>query len=90
MKCKNCRHQNERKFRLGLCDKCYQYKKRTNKDRPEKLWIRRTNCENCNALNPLYLLLCQSCYSYKYRYGINRPPSLYNKKIVKTDDFTNL
>ena len=81
--CKRCR-QNQA-YSKGLCVACYDYKRRTGKDRPKEYFTQ--ECLNCGkplvrhglGLEPTIhgRGMCQACYQYQWQYGTPRPERLW-------------
>jgi hypothetical protein len=76
--CTNCKQARVTRHRF-LCGACYQYQKRTGKQRPSHLW--RESCYVCRRPRVTGFVRgrCRVCHGYLQRYGRDRDP----KRIVR-------
>jgi hypothetical protein len=77
--CSNCKH-NLVGTRRSLCDRCYQYKHRTGKNRPWHRWTEK--CKVCarprreDKQDGFVKGRCRICAVYRYKTGRDRSPEL--------------
>lgn len=90
--CKNCGKgplQNG-KIKRKRCIICYNFFKRTGRERPKRLFIEIHECQNSKCKKPLKLeknrrrkFLCNACYIYKWKHKVDRPKKLCHPKNTR-------
>lgn len=88
MFCPQCKNFKSTRFRTGVCNACYEYKRRNGtyerKNFPHGRIMGRFRCRNRNCRRPLNREgydgkrhyrsgYCVACYSYRLRWGRIRP-----------------
>lgn len=86
--CRNCHCQGT--YAKGRCHACWIYHKRTQSERPQRLWNRDLGvyekdkphwCRNCTSPSVVARRRCGACNQYYKKHGKERPRHLWDSEM---------